>query len=276
MASRISPDFTRYARRTASVWEEIADWWDEAIGKGNKTQDLLVEPTQSQLLGLSDGQRVLDIACGAGRFTRRMASEGVHVVAFDNSAKFIARARRATPPQLARRIDYHVVDASDQRALSALGRQDFSAAVCTMALMDMATITPLLRALTELLAPDGVFVFSVTHPAFNSGDARIVGEQVVRGTTVGVEIGVRVRDYLTARAYQDVGVPRQPKRQFMFHRPLSMLLNACFDFGFVLDQLAEPGFPSTPDPGTMNELSWSNITRLPQVLVARLRLRNQA
>lgn len=68
MASRISPDFTRYARRTASLWDEIADSWDDAIGKGNKTQDLLVEPTQSQLLGLSDGQCRVDerrVQCGA-------------------------------------------------------------------------------------------------------------------------------------------------------------------------------------------------------------------
>ena len=34
----------------------------------------------------------------------------------------------------------------------------------------MASITPLLSVLPELLKPGGRFVFSVTHPVFNSGD----------------------------------------------------------------------------------------------------------
>jgi hypothetical protein len=33
--------------------------------------------------------------------------------------------------------------------------------------MDMASITPLLSVLPQLLRPGGRFVFSVTHPVFN-------------------------------------------------------------------------------------------------------------
>jgi 2-polyprenyl-3-methyl-5-hydroxy-6-metoxy-1,4-benzoquinol methylase len=96
----VSADFPESAAATASVWDSLADWWDAAIGGGNATQDLLVEPTQERLLDLRSGQIVLDIACGAGRFTRRMAALGAEIVAFDHSERFIARARQNTPPDL--------------------------------------------------------------------------------------------------------------------------------------------------------------------------------
>ena len=106
----MSADFPESAAATAGVWDSLADWWDAAIGSGNATQDLLVEPTQERLLDLRSGQIVLDIACGAGRFTRRMAALGAEIVAFDHSERFIARARQNTPPDLRSRIDYRVLE----------------------------------------------------------------------------------------------------------------------------------------------------------------------
>src|SRR5262249_31891040 len=71
-----SPDFPEHAAETADVWDAIAEWWDDAIGDGNATQDLLVEPAQERLLDLHPRENVLDIACGAGRFTRRWQRRG--------------------------------------------------------------------------------------------------------------------------------------------------------------------------------------------------------
>ena len=266
------PDFPDFASKTAGVWDGLARWWDEAIGEGNATQDLLVEPTQERLLELKPGERVLDIACGAGRFTRRMAEQNAQVVAFDQSASFIECARARTGSDLAARIDYKVLNADDTAALVRLGEGQFEAAVCSMALMDMAQITPLLSTLPRLLTPDGRFVFSVTHPAFNSGDAHIVAEQLRRGRAFDTRLSIQTTDYTTARMQPDIGVPGQPIEHYYFHRPLGMLLNACFDHGFVLDRLEEPALPPADDPPGRRTLSWANVNFLPQILIARLRL----
>jgi ubiquinone/menaquinone biosynthesis C-methylase UbiE len=268
-----SPDFPEHAGETARVWDALADWWDDTIGNGNATQDLLVEPAQERLLELKRGEKVLDIACGGGRFTRRMATKDVHIVAFDHSQRFIARAKERTPPELAKRIDYRVLDASDPASLLALGERQFDACVCTMALMDMARITPLLSALPRLLGVDGRFVFSVTHPVFNSGDARLIAELVRRDRSFVTELSIKITDYLTPRMQRDVGIGGQPVEQHYFHRPLSMLLNACFDHGFVLDRLEELALPPSDEPPRRRTVSWANVNFLPQVLVARLRLR---
>jgi len=65
---------------------------------------------------------VLDIGCGNGQFTRRMAELGAHVVALDVSPRMIEHARANTTDRQDR-IEYHVVDATDTAALLAIGER---------------------------------------------------------------------------------------------------------------------------------------------------------
>ncbi len=212
MADPTSPDFPEYNTRTAEVWDRLAGWWDDQIGDGNPFQDLLIEPATERLLALKPGERVLDIACGAGRFARRMAALGAQVVGIDHSREFIRRAhQRAT--ENPDKIDYRVLDASDSAALLSLGEGRFDAAVCTMALMDMASIEPLISTLPRLLEAGGRFVFSVTHPAFNSGTARKIAEEHDRSGVLTTTFGVAVTDYASPYVHMGVGVPGQPEPQ---------------------------------------------------------------
>ena len=154
MEEEVSPDFSEYNSRTTEVWDNIAEWWDDKIGDGNATQDLLVEPATERMLELKPGDEVLDVACGAGRFARRMAATGANIVAIDHSESFLRRARLRTTEH-ADRIEYRRLNAADPEALASLGESRFDAAVCTMALMDMASIEPLLSTLPKLLKPGG-------------------------------------------------------------------------------------------------------------------------
>ena len=91
-----SPDFPEYDNKTTDVWNRLAEWWDDKIGDGNEFQDYLIEPATERLLALKPGEQVLDIACGAGRFARRMAGLGAVVTAIDHADKFLSRARERT------------------------------------------------------------------------------------------------------------------------------------------------------------------------------------
>ena len=79
-------------------------------------------------------------------------------------------------------------------------------------------------------------------------------------------------DYVTPFTYLGVGVPGQPELQHYFHRPLNMLLNTCFEQGFVLDRLEEPTLPRPQPSPPARPLSFGNTPDLPPVLVARMRL----
>ena len=63
---------------------------------------------------------------------------------------FIERACTRTTENTDR-IEFSVLDATDSDALMALGERRFDAAVCTMAIMDMSSIEPMIRPLSRLL-----------------------------------------------------------------------------------------------------------------------------
>ena len=160
-------EFADLNQAARDIWDRNAAFWDERMGEGNKWHRLLIAPAQERLLALRRDELVLDIACGNGQFARHMARLGARVVASDVAPQMIEHARARTTKQ-ADRIEYRVLDATSREQLLALGERRFDAAVCTMALMDMAAIEPLLAGLSRLLKVGGRFVFSVPHPCFNS------------------------------------------------------------------------------------------------------------
>src|SRR5262245_66576972 len=103
-----------------------------------------------------------------------------------------------------------------------------------MALMDMPTIDPLLRALTRLLKPGGRFIFAVMHPCFNNG-APLTLEMDDRDGRVRENYSVKVSAYLDIPPALGAGMIGEPTPHYYFHRPLSALLGAGFAAGFVLD-----------------------------------------
>ena len=137
-----------------------------------------------------------------------------------------------------------------------------------MALMDIASITPLLRTVRRTLKPDGRFVFSVPHPCFNTSGTTLLAERDDYEDQVTLSFSVRVRRYKGLAPQRAVGIIGQPQPHYYFHRPLEILLAACFAAGFVLDGLEEPAFDT---PSGDSTLRWNNCTEIPPILVARLR-----
>ena len=257
--------------QTHAAWDENAAFWDERMGEGNDWVEVLTWPATLRLLELRAGERVLDVACGNGLTSRRMAALGVEVLAFDFSAEMIAHARKRTLEH-AERIEYRVLDATDGAALLALGEGQFDAALCHMALFDMAEIGPLLEALARLLRPAGRFVFSVLHPCFNNSRTLQMAEMQDNAGQVITTYAVKVCGYMTPTLTQGAALVGQPRPQLYFHRPLHALLGACFEAGFVLDGLEERAFPPGHRGGSQ-ALSWGgNYSEIPPVLVARVRL----
>lgn len=103
-----------------------------------------------------------------------------------------------------------------------------------MAIMDIAHIEPLFKAVAELLCPGGIFVFATHHPCFQRPTDK----------------------YLTSCLHKGEAIRGQPVLQNYYHRPLQTIFNLCFDNGFVID-----GFYERED----------NDDELPVIMVVRAR-----
>jgi 2-polyprenyl-3-methyl-5-hydroxy-6-metoxy-1,4-benzoquinol methylase len=271
MTSFSKTDRSRANEDAKDAWNQNARFWDEQMGEGNDFVEVLIWPVTERLLALKPGERVLDIACGNGLSSRRMAAMKAEVVAFDFSGQMIARAQNRTLKD-STPIQYRVIDATDYDSLLSLGENSFDAALCNMALFDMAEIEPLMRALGKLIRSGGRFVFSVIHPCFNNPHMVHVGELEERGGKLVTSYSVKIHGYMSSTIKSGIAMSGQPVPHPYFHRPLSSLLGAGFEAGLLLDALEEKAFPA--DHATAkNPLSWGgNYSEIPPVLIARMRI----
>jgi SAM-dependent methyltransferase len=257
-------DFTRDA------WEANAEVWDTRMGdEGNDFFNILCWPAIASLLDVQAGQHVLDIACGNGLTSRRLAAQGAKVTAFDFSANLIERARTRKNPNS--NIDYRVIDATDEGQLVSLGKSTFDSALSNMALFDMADIETLFQTLPKLLKPNGTFVFSLTHPCFNNSSSMHTVEEFDDGEIKTV-YSVKISRYMTSYHARGLALRGQPKPQMYFERPLQYYLNLGFQNGFVLDGFEERAFP--PDSPQTSPLGWGGkFSEIPPALIVRLRMK---
>lgn len=209
-------------------WEQNAEFWDDYMGEeSNRFHREIIRPHTEALLSIKEGQTILDVACGNGNFSRRLAELGANVVAFDYSSMMIERAKLRSKDYLTQ-IEYKVIDATNYRSLLELGNDTYDSAVANMALMDIADITPLIKSLYKLLKPNGTFVFSITHPCFQAPGVRKINEtEDIDGNLISKN-SIQISKYLSPECYKAIGIKGQPTPHLMFHRSLSYYLNLFF------------------------------------------------
>ncbi len=201
-----------------NAWETNAKYWDNYMGnESNFFHRDLVRPYTEKFLDIKSGDFVLDIACGNGNFSKRLADFGARVIAFDFSPKMVelAKIRRS---EVLDRVTFKVCDATDKTALTNLIEdKKFDKAVANMALMDISDIKPLFEALSVILKDKGHFVFSMHHPCFTFPND----------------------DYTTHQIYKDIAIDGQPVLQNYYHRPLQNIFDIASENGFYIDKFKE-------------------------------------
>ncbi len=99
-----------------------------------------------ELLAPKPGERILDLGCGDGDLTEKIASRGCRVVAVDASTEQVAAARE-------RGLDAHVCDGQDLRFDT-----EFDAVFSNAAMHWMTRPDDVLRGVRRALRPEGRFV----------------------------------------------------------------------------------------------------------------------
>jgi SAM-dependent methyltransferase len=133
-------------------------WWRPALGRAVKG---LTGPGMDEelriarlLLGLAQGHRVLDVACGPGNFTREFARAVGHpgvVVGLDASETMLAKAVRDTSKAKLDNVGYVRGDV----AALPFDAGSFDAVCCFAALHLFAEPLDAISEMTRVLAPGG-------------------------------------------------------------------------------------------------------------------------
>ncbi len=214
-------------QESLAAWEANAEFWDRYMGdESNFFHCDMVRPYTEELLDVKEGEFILDIACGNGNFSERMAQRGAMVVAIDYSPRMVELAKKRRT-KFAKNIEFAVCDATSKCEILRIARdRKFDKAVANMALMDISDIGPLFSSLTELLKPSGVFVFSMHHPCFTAPNS----------------------NYLSAQTHKGIAVEGQPVEQNYYHRPLQEIFGLAFRNGFVIDGFHEVPFEGESEP----------------------------
>lgn len=255
---------------TRQAWEANAEVWDKRMGdEGNDFFNLLCWPALASFLPSKSDAHILDIACGNGLTTRRLAEMGYQVTAFDFSANLIEYAKQRLDKH-GLKTSLHVIDATNEAQLLSLGKNKFDCALSNMALFDMANIEPLFKTLPQLLKPGGTFIFSITHPCFNNASSMHVVEEMDDGEIKNI-YAIKTSRYMTPYSMRGLALRNQPKPQVYFERPLQYYLNLGFKNGFILDGFEERAFP--PETPQTTPLGWGGkFSEIPAALVIRMRL----
>ncbi|GAA5532566.1 class I SAM-dependent methyltransferase [Deinococcus aluminii] len=211
-----------------TAYDAIAQWYDAQVRAASPAGALLVPPLL-HLIGALERQRVCDLACGQGDLARLLARRGAHVTGVDCSAELLAIARQ----EEARSPLGVVYSVDDAQTLERLPEAAFDGVVCHLALMDIPDLAATVAAVRRILRPQGWFVFSLTHPCFQSPHAR--WHTAADGT-----VRREVSTYFTEGFWKSADPGGVRGQVGAYHRTLSTYMQTLVATGFQFCAMCEP------------------------------------
>jgi len=216
--------------RKPTLWDQAARWYDNLVGiHGTDFHKTIIMPGVLRMLAVKKGNRVLDIACGQGVFSRYLSSRGMKAEGLDSSEELLRFASERSKEA----IRFHVADAGDPEALS---DSRYDAADCILALQNMEHIEPVFENVARWLKPGGRFVMVVTHPCFR------IPRQTHWGWDEEKKMEYRRIDHYASELQIPILTPPMAQSKIYtqtWHRPLEKYVQALTGAGLVIDGLEE-------------------------------------
>ena len=215
--------------RTASAsWGAVASWYDKHLNEADTYHEKVILPNLLRLVESEKSDRILDLACGQGFFTRALAKTGAHVEGIDIASELIAIAKTESPL-----IPYHTGSAVN---LSMFEERTFNKAVISLAIQNIEKTESVLKEVERVLVDGGSLHIVMNHPAF-----RIPKESAWDYDDKQRVQFRRVDQYLSNSKNEidmHPGFSDAPKT-LSFHRPLQFYFKALSKMGFGVVRLEE-------------------------------------
>ncbi|KAF0133530.1 MAG: hypothetical protein FD145_1257 [Candidatus Saganbacteria bacterium] len=143
-------------------WDNAAEWYNELVSdEGSDYQKNVIFPNAIRLLSIEKEEKLIDIACGQGVFSRILAKSGAEVFGLDASFEMIKFAKERS-----KGIKNLKFFNGDARNLKQFNDNYFDVAVCVLALQNIDPIENVISSTSRILKDGGKFLLVINHPCF--------------------------------------------------------------------------------------------------------------
>lgn len=224
-------------------WGNVAGWYDELLENNDGTyQKDVILPNLKRLINPQKDEKILDIACGQGYFSRILAEAGAQVTGADIAKELIGLAKLHSP----KTVSFEVAPADK---LAFAHDNSFDKALIVLALQNIENLQGAIKEAHRALKPGGTFYIVLNHPAF----------RIPKNSSWNWD-GEAHAQYRRIDAYMsdmrnsiemNPGEQKEHEKKFTvsFHRPLQVYFKALTKAGFVVSRLEEWVSNKESNPG---------------------------
>ena len=230
-------------------WQDVAGWYNNLVGAGgSEYHQKVLLPGVERMLKEKNQQladlKILDLACGQGVLSRRLAAAGAIVTGVD-LAKDLLEAAKEYVREGQKRPNYIQGDATDLIDESGnprhgLEAESFDAVTLVLSIQNMDHLTGVWQGIYKLLKPNGVLILVMMHPCFRvpqrsdwQWQQRDFRQTRIMWRYLGSE-DIRIAAHPGKEA-----VGEESPATIHFHRPLQAYINTLGNAGLLIEHCEE-------------------------------------
>ncbi len=240
---------------STNCWGKVGFEWIEKA-QTNDFRMFYIMPWTLELLGDISGLKILDLGCGEGGYSRKMAERGADVTAVDCSEMAIDYAISAAEKE---KLDItHLVRNSNE--LYGIAEHSFDIVLCAMMMMDVEDLNGTLKEISRVLKVQGKVFISILHPCFKPP----VEHHWIKENDMAQVV---VKNYFTPTEWE--GKIAGIEQSLIYrHKTLSDYVKVFTKNGFYISDMNEP-IPTEEQSAKSERIEW--LTRIPMYLFMELR-----
>ncbi|MEK7148702.1 MAG: class I SAM-dependent methyltransferase [Patescibacteria group bacterium] len=217
------------AKKKTTSWGGVAHWYDTLLADDDTYQARVILPNILRAMAIKKNERILDLACGQGFFTRAFFQEGASTTGVDLGKQLILIAKKHSPKE----IQYFAQSAED---LSIFQDGSFEKIAIVLSIQNIEAPHKVFKECARVLVPGGKMFIVLNHPAFRVPKASAWGFDDVTKTQYR-----RVDNYMSE---SKVEIEMNPSKHggattISFHRPLQYYFKTLANNGFAVARLEE-------------------------------------